>query len=61
MEEIIAHPHFGGLLGEMGVREKSFLWSRVQPGLARLASFYSITVNCTVFSGVRHVCHDNDG
>ena len=42
-------PHFGGLLGETGVREKSFLRSRVQPGLARLASFYSITVPLVQF------------
>ena len=54
-------PHLGGLLGETGVREKSFLRSRVQPGLARLASFYSITVPLVQFSGVRHVYHDNDG
>ena len=36
----------------------------VQPGLARLASFYSITVPLVQFfraAGVRHVCHDNDG
>ena len=30
MEEKIALPHLGGLLGETGVREKSFLRSRVQ-------------------------------
>ena len=35
---------FGGTFGGNGVREKSFLRSCIQPGLARLASFYSITV-----------------
>ena len=30
MEEKSPFPHLGGLLGETGVREKSFLRSRVQ-------------------------------
>ena len=63
MEQKIALNPFGGTLGETGVREKSFLRARVQfSGLARLASFYSISVpRVQFFSGVRHVCHDNDG
>ena len=40
MRKKLPFPHFGGLWRETGVREKSILWSR----LARLASFYSITV-----------------
>ena len=49
MEEKIALPPFGGTFGGNGVREKSFLRSWVQPGLARLASFHSITVPLVQF------------
>ena len=45
----IALPPFGGTFGGNGVREKSFLRSRIQPGLARLASFYLITVPLVQF------------
>ena len=45
MEEKIALPPFWGAFGETGVTGKIIsARSRVQPGLARLASFYSITV-----------------
>ena len=42
-------PHLGGLLGETGVREKSFLRSLGFSTLARLVSFYSITVPLVQF------------
>ena len=54
-------PHFGGLLGETGVREKSFLRSRVQPGLHDSPLSTRSPYHLYSFSGVRHVCHDNDG
>ena len=53
-------PHLGGLLRETGVREKSFLRSRVQLACATRLFLLDHRTTCTV-SDVRHVCHDNDG
>ena len=63
MEQKIALNPFGGggdFGGKRGSGENHFSARRFS-GLARLASFYSISVHVYSFSGVRHVCHDNDG
>ena len=53
--------HLGGLWGKRGSGKNHFS-ARGFRGLARLASFYSISMpRVQFFSGVRHVCHDNDG
>ena len=61
MEQKIALNPFGGTLGGNGVREKSFLRSRVQWACTTHLFLLDLCAKCTVFSGVHHVCHDNDG
>ena len=61
MEEKIALPPFGGNFGGNGVREKSFLRSRVQLASATRSLSTRSRYYLYSFSGVRHVCHDNDG
>ena len=53
--------HLGGLWGEKGVREKSFLRSRAPWACTTRLFLLDLRATCTVYSGVRHVCHDNDG
>ena len=62
MEQKIALNPFGGTLGGNGGSGKNHFSTRGFRGLARLASFYSISVpRVQFFPVVRHVCHDNDG
>ena len=62
MEQKLLLTHLGGLWGETGVRKKSFFRLRGSVGLQD--SSPSTRSPCHVymfFSGVRHVCHENDG
>ena len=61
MEPKIALNPFWGILGETGVREKSFLRSWAQWACTTRLFLLDLCATYTVFSGVRHVCHDNDG
>ena len=57
--------HLGGFLlgggGGNGGPGKSILRSRVQWACTTRLFLLDLRATCTVFSGVRHVCHDNDG
>ena len=57
----IALNPFGGTLGGNGGPGKSFLRSRVPWACTARLFLLDLRATCTVFSGVRHVCHDNDG
>ena len=61
MEQKIALNPFGGTLGGNGGPGKSFLRSRVQWACTTRLFLLDLRATCTDFSGVRHVCHDNDG
>ena len=61
MEEKIALPPFGGNFGGNGGPGKIISPVADSLGLRNSLSFYSITVLLVQFSGVRHVCHDNEG
>ena len=60
MEEKLPLPPFGGTLGGNGGPGKIISPVADSVGLRNSLSFYS-PYYLYSFSGVRHVCHDNDG
>ena len=53
-------PHLGDFWGKRWSGKNHFR-SRVQLACATRLFLLDHRTTCTVFSGVRHVCHDNDG
>ena len=61
MEEKIALPPFGGTFGENGGPGKMISPVAGSVGSRDLALSARSPYHLYSFSGVRHVCHDNDG